>query len=369
MAIDIIEVMQVQKVSLGEVLLECGETLPHVEVAFETSGFLNRDRSNVVLVCHALTGDAQAVGTTKNPGWWSGLIGPGKYIDTNQYYVITTNVLGGCYGTTGPSSINPKTGQPYGADFPTVTIRDMVHVQYLLLKKLGISKLYAVIGGSMGGMQVLEWGISYPQMIEHIIPLATSAYLSPMAIAYNDIGRQAILSDPEWKGGHYYPGRGPVKGLSIARMVGMITYRTADLFEERFGRTMRQDHQVTQFDSVFQVESYLRYQGEKLVDRFDANSYLYLLKAMDSHDIGRGRGGWKTALSHIKSKVLLIGITRDLLYTVQHMEEMQSSLKQARVDSTYIEIDSKFGHDGFLVEFERIGPLVESFLSKKGVHQ
>ncbi|WCN38504.1 homoserine O-acetyltransferase MetX [Aneurinibacillus uraniidurans] len=353
---------------LSSITLECGETIRQVKVAYETSGTLNAERNNAILICHALTGDAKAVGDEETPGWWEGLIGPGRYVDTNRYFVITSNVLGGCAGTTGPASLHPESNTPYGADFPVVTIRDMVQVQYELVRQLGINKLFAVIGGSMGGMQVFEWAASYPEMMEVVVPIATCARLSAVAIAYNDVGRQAILSDPNWQCGHYYPGKGPVNGLSIARMLGMITYRTADLFEYRFGRRLKDDKgDVTKFDSTFQIESYLRYHGQKLVDRFDANSYLYLLKAMDSHDIGRNRGGIKKAIEGIQAHVLSIAISDDLLYPADHQEEVVAMMEVAGKNVEYHYIDSIYGHDGFLVEFVKIGPLVESYLNEQYV--
>jgi homoserine O-acetyltransferase len=353
-----------QKMVIDEITLECGYTLKKVEIAYETAGVLNKEKSNAILVCHALTGDARAVGDEKTPGWWEGLIGPGRYVDTNKYFVITSNVLGGCSGTTGPASLNPDTGKPYGSDFPVVTIRDMVNLQYLMVKELGIEKLFAIIGGSMGGMQVYEWAVTYPKMSHLVIPIATCARLAAIAIAYNDVGRQAILADPAWNQGHYYPGKGPVNGLSIARMLGMITYRTADLFEYRFGRRLKDERDVTQFDSTFNIESYLRYQGQKLVNRFDANSYLYLLKAMDSHDIGRGRGGIKAALRNVQAKVLCIAISDDLLYPAEHQEEVALMMRNEGKEVEYHFVESIYGHDGFLVEFVKIGPLVEQFIEK-----
>lgn len=354
----------IQKIVIDEITLECKATLKQVEIAYEASGTLNEEKTNAILVCHALTGDAYAVGDEETPGWWEGLIGPGRYIDTNKYFVITSNVLGGCAGTTGPASSNPETGEPYGAAFPVVTIRDMVKLQYMLIKQLGIEKLFAVVGGSMGGMQVYEWAVMYPEMMHLVLPIATSARLSAVAIAYNDVGRQAILSDPEWKNGSYYPEKGPVNGLSIARMLGMITYRTADLFEYRFGRRLKDERDVMQFDSTFNIESYLRYQGQKLVTRFDANSYLYLLKAMDSHDIGRGRGGIKAALERIEAKVLSVAISKDLLYPADHQEEIVDLMRALGKDVDYHFVESIYGHDGFLVEFVKIGPLVERFIEK-----
>lgn len=348
---------------LGTMTLESGIRLSNIEIAYETWGTLSPTKDNVILVCHALTGDQYAAGDHP-PGWWSNLIGPGRYVDTNRYFVICTNVLGGCSGSTGPASIQPETGRPYGLRFPTVTIRDMVKAQKLFLDQWGIDRLYAVIGGSVGGMQVLEWVVMYPDMMEKAIPMATASYLSPMAIAYNDVGRQSILADPDLMDGDYYPGPGPIKGFSIARMVGMITYRTQELYEARFGRELKEEHRITQFDSTFQVESYLRYQGEKLVSRFDANSYLYLLKAMDSHDIGRDRGGIEEALQAVKAKLFFIGIVDDLLYPVNHIRQLVTALKRIEKSVDLYELDSPFGHDAFLVEFDAIGPKVKTFLSQ-----
>lgn len=351
------------KVKLGEVPLESGEVLQEVEVAYQAYGTYDPDRGNAILVCHALTGDVFAATDEERQGWWDGLIGPGKPIDTNKYFVICSNVLGGCYGTTGPASINPRTNKPYGSSFPVVTVRDMVRTQRRLLAALGVDHLYAVIGGSMGGMQVYEWLVEYPDLLEIAIPIATCARMSAVGIAYNDVGRQAICSDPEWKDGDYYPGEGPRQGLSIARMVGMLTYRTTELFEERFGRNMRDqvDNQLT--GSVFQIESYLRYQGEKLVNRFDANSYLHLMKAMDTHDIGNGRGGIAQAISRIKARVLAIGIQNDLIYPVDHQREMVELMQQHGINVEYHTIASKYGHDAFLVDFPKIAPLITPYFA------
>ncbi|NGQ94411.1 homoserine O-acetyltransferase [Brevibacillus sp. SYP-B805] len=351
------------KARLGQITLESGEVLSEVEVGYQTYGTYEPEKGNAVLVCHALTGDVYAAGDGERQGWWDGLIGPGKVVDTNKYFVICSNVLGGCYGTTGPASICPETGKPYGSSFPVVTIRDMVRVQRRLLSVLGVERLYAVIGGSMGGMQVYEWLVEYPDMMDVGVPIATCARMSAVGIAYNDVGRQAICSDPEWKDGDYYPGEGPRQGLSIARMVGMLTYRTAELFEERFGRNLRDSVANPLTDSVFEIESYLRYQGEKLVKRFDANSYLYLLKAMDTHDIGRDRGGLKEAIAHIKARVLAIGIVNDLIYPVDHQQEMVALMKQCGVDVEFYTIESKYGHDAFLVDFPKFAPLLEPYFT------
>lgn len=350
---------------LDEITLESGNRLKNVDIAYETYGTINKEKNNVIFVCHALTGTSHVVGDDEVPGWWEGLIGPGRYIDTDKYFVISSNVLGGCAGTTGPASINPDTGIPYGVEFPVVTIRDMVQVQYQLVKGLGIEKLFAIVGGSMGGMQVMEWAVMYPEMAYAILPIATCARLSAVAIAYNDVGRQAILADPNWNDGHYYPNLGPKQGLSIARMLGMITYRTAELFEQRFGRRLKDDTALTEFNSTFHIESYLRYQGDKLVERFDANSYLYLLKAMDTHDIGRGRGGIEKVLERVQAKVLSVAISRDLLYPADHQEKLVNILREQGKPVEYHYIDSIYGHDGFLVEFAKLGPIVWEFIERE----
>ncbi|WP_139491552.1 homoserine O-acetyltransferase MetX [Brevibacillus dissolubilis] len=351
-----------EKVIIGDLELESGEVLREIEIAYATYGTYDEEKNNAIFVCHALTGDAYAVGDEQKAGWWEGLIGPGMPIDTSEYFIICSNVLGGCYGSTGPASINPATGEPYGASFPVVTVRDMVRAQRRLVEALGVKRLYAVIGGSMGGMQVYEWAVEYPDIMQLAMPLATCSRLSAISIAYNDIGRQAITSDPDWQGGHYYPGPGPKKGLSVARMLGMVTYRTAELFEERFGRSLYAENNSGHlFETTFQIESYLRYQGEKLVERFDANSYLYLLKAMDTHDIGRGRGGIEQALSRVRAKVVCIGITNDLLYPLEHQEEMAQLMRSHGVEVDYYQIDSKYGHDGFLVEFQKMGKIIAPY--------
>ncbi|QKG84039.1 homoserine O-acetyltransferase [Kroppenstedtia pulmonis] len=347
-------------VPIGDYQTESGVWLKSVKVKVETAGSLNDSKDNAILICHALTGDAHAVGDEEHPGWWEGLIGPGGYVDTNRYFVITMNVLGGCNGTTGPSSVEPETGSPYGSRFPSVTIRDMVHVQNRCLDKMGVESLAAVMGGSMGGMLVLEWGILYADRVQKLIPIATAATLTPTAIAYNDVGRQAILSDPDFMGGDYYPGSGPLKGLSIARMIGMITYRTAELFEKRFSRNLQKSNSR---EPVFEIESYLRYQGNKLVNRFDANTYLCLLRAMDTHDLSRDRGSLQQALEQIRSSVLIIGIRQDRLFPIDQQREIHQSLSQLNKQSQLQEITSEYGHDAFLIEYNRFGPRIRQFLN------
>ncbi|SDW22811.1 homoserine O-acetyltransferase [Marininema mesophilum] len=352
----------VQVVSIGSITLESGAILPEVDVVVETVGTLSTRTNNAVLVCHALTGDARAVGDMGNQGWWRGLIHSGGYVNTEEWFVITMNVLGGCSGTTGPTSINPETGEAYRSSFPYVSVRDMVHVQKRCLEILGIDSLHGIIGGSMGGMLVLEWGLLYPECVGRIIPIATASSLTPTAIAYNDIGRQAIVSDPAFKEGEYDANCPPVKGLAIARMMGMVTYRTNSLFEKRFSRALQEGIEENPSDSVFQIESYLRYQGKKLAERFDANSYLTLLKAMDTHDIGRGRGGVKAALAQLRCPILVIGIQEDILFPIHQQREIYK-LVQHRDENQLLEVSSEYGHDAFLLEFDEIGPAIQKFLS------
>lgn len=337
--------------------LECGQSLYDIEVAYQTYGVLNPQRDNAILICHALTGDADAM------EWWNGLIGPGKTIDTNQYFVICSNILGGCYGTTGPSSINLETGKPYGLSFPMVTIRDMVTVQRMLIHSFHIQKLHAVIGGSMGGMQALEWSIMYPEDVTHCILIATATHLSTIGIAYNDVARKAIMSDPDWCEGDYYSGEGPQNGLAIARMLGMLKYGTAEIYEEKFGRNLVEEckHELS-FNSTYQVESYLRYQGEKLVRRFDANCYLYLLKALDTHNICRNRGSIEDVLQSVKSKFLIIGINSDLFYPCQEHRSLTEQLKSLEKTAVYKELDSPYGHDAFLIEMEKLSQFITPIL-------
>ncbi|QPC47479.1 homoserine O-acetyltransferase [Mangrovibacillus cuniculi] len=326
------------KVHIGSYTTERGEVIPAVEVAYERVG---NPHNPVVLVCHALTGNQVAVGTEDQPGWWAECIGTGKYVDTNEFQVLTFNVLGSCYGSTGPTSTSPS-GKPYGATFPEVTIRDMVHVQRKALDKLNISSIHAVIGGSLGGMQVLEWLVLYPSLINRAVVLASTAALSPYAIAFNHVGEQAILLDPNFQDGNY-PSNEGLSGLSIARMVGMITYRSKTLFQQRYGEVRSG------------IQSYLDYQGEIFLQRFDANAYLRLLRAMNQHDIGRDRGGVEKVLREIQTPVTLIGYEGDLLYSIEEMEEMANVLP----NSTFVKVSTDFGHDGFLVEADKWGPAIQ----------
>ncbi len=350
--------------------LESGGSLEHVEIAYETWGELNSDGTNGVLVCHALTGDSHAAGRAgvghPGPGWWESLIGPGKPIDTNENFVVCSNVLGGCQGSTGPASTNPATATPYGSDFPLVSIRDMVRAQAFLSDELGITSWRSVIGGSMGGMQVIEWAVMFPDRVRTAIVASSTVAASAQQIAWSHIGRNVIESDPGFNGGDYYdaePGQGPHRGLELARQIAQVTYRSDEVFTERFGRNL-----VRQLDfgaaRLFDVEGYLEYHGRKLVNRFDANSYLRLNRAMDFHDIGRGRGGTVEALSRVKAPVLTVSVRSDSLYPPTQQIEMHEGLLESGGDSTFFALDSPHGHDGFLIEFPKLGPVIRKFLQE-----
>ncbi|QFT88528.1 Homoserine O-acetyltransferase [Bacillus sp. THAF10] len=344
---------EIRTVSIGKFKTESGEELSDVVIAYEKVG---TPTLGTILVCHALTGNHVSVGNQDNPGWWGDFIGSGLYVDTDKFQVITMNVIGGCNGTTGPTSINPATRKPYGSDFPVITIRDMVHAQYQGLITLGVKNVKAIIGGSLGGMQVLEWGILYPDFAEIIVPIAVTPYFTDYALAYNVIGRQAIINDPEFDNGHYQEGA-VIKGLEIARMVGLVTYRSDTLFNERFKREKKQEHE-------FQVDSYLKYQGQKFSRRFDANSYLRLLNAMDKFDIGDNRKGWKNALKEISATVCFISFKGDLLYPGSLVSKAVAYLQSINKDSTHLEVETMFGHDGFLVEFEKWGDTIKNLIEK-----
>jgi homoserine O-acetyltransferase len=351
--------------------LECEASLRPVEVGYETWGTLNAAGDNAILVCHALTGDAHAAGkytpSDARLGWWDPLIGPGRALDTRRYFVVCANILGGCQGTTGPVSLDPATGRPYGSAFPTVTVRDMVRVQHALLRALGVRRLAAVAGGSLGGMQVLEWLVSYPDFVAAAIPIGAALAHTAQGIAYNLIGREAIMLDPAWQGGDYYgTGRGPERGLALARMIGMITYQSDESMRRKFARS-RVDAAPDAYyqpDSRFQVENYLYYQGESLVRRFDANSYLALARAMDLHVVGYGRGGIMAALArvHPATRTLVIGINSDILFPTHLQQETAERLQQAGRQARYHEVRSPWGHDAFLIEYDQLTAAITAFL-------
>ena len=347
--------------------LEGGGVLPEIQVAFETYGRLNDERSNAILVCHALTGDAHAAGYHEGdtrPGWWDGMIGPGKALDTDRFFVICSNVIGGCQGSTGPSSVDPTTGEPYGARFPVITVRDMVAAQHALVAGLGIEQLYAVVGGSMGGMQALQWVVSYPDAVSKSVIIAATGASSPQQIAFNEIGRRAIISDPAWNGGDYVNGSGPESGLALARMVGHVTYLSDEAMHEKFGRRL-QDRERVGFDFAtdFAVESYLRHQGEAFTRRFDANSYLYITKALDYFDLSTG-GSLAAGLEGVTAKVLVIAVSSDWLYPPYQSEDLVEALAANEVNVEYCEIASRYGHDAFLLEHGQLKYLVGRFLSR-----
>ncbi|WP_424355016.1 homoserine O-acetyltransferase MetX [Methanobacterium sp. MBAC-LM] len=350
-----------------DLILEGGSRLKEVTVAYETYGKLNKEKSNAVLICHALSGDAHAAGWhegDKKPGWWDIIIGPGKCLDTEKYFIICSNVIGGCKGSTGPSSINPETGKHYGLDFPIITLSDMVKAQKKLIDHLGINQLFAVVGGSMGGMQVLQWCISYPDMVKLAIPIATAARSAPQQIAFNEVGRQAIISDPKWNDGSYYSGEVPKEGLSLARMIGHITYLSYESMYQKFGRRL-QDKEKYGFDFSmdFQVESYLHYQGNSFVKRFDANTYLYVTKAMDYFDL-TANGSLAEGFKDVKAKFLVISVDSDWLYPPEQSKEVVMALTANDIDVSYHEIKSPYGHDAFLLEAGQLNYIINGFLSE-----
>ncbi|MEN8719801.1 MAG: homoserine O-acetyltransferase [Oceanococcaceae bacterium] len=335
--------------------LECGQTLPRYTLRVERYGELNADRSNAVLICHALSGDHHAAGyyraDERKPGWWDACIGPGKPIDTNRFHVVSLNNLGGCAGSSGPLTANPATGQPWGPDFPIVTVRDWVQSQNRLRQALGIPHWAAVIGGSLGGMQALQWGIDFPDLVRHVVAIAAAPRLSTQNIAFNEVARQAILTDPDFCDGHYRrEGRNPARGLMLARMLGHITYLSDAAMANKFGRELISGKPGFSFAPEFQVESYLRYQGSQFIDRFDANSYLRMTKALDYFDPAREFGGDLDAtLRQMQARTLFIAFTRDWRFSPERSEELVRAALRAGRDVSYACIDSPLGHDDFLV--------------------
>ena len=352
----------------GEMPLDCGEKLGPITLAYETYGRLSPARDNAILIVHALSGDAHAAGWNspedRKPGWWDIVIGPGKPFDTTKYFVISSNIIGGCKGSTGPSSINPATGRPYGLAFPMVTVPDMVRAQKALVEHLGIRRLLSASGGSMGGFQVLEWAVRYPECVASAIPVASCARLSAQGIALNEVGRQAIMADPNWRGGEYYGHDPPGAGLAIARMIGHITYLSDKQMHAKFGRRL-QDRQRLGFDfkTEFQVESYLRYQGDSFVRRFDANSYLYITKAMDYFDLHGPSGSLLDVFEKIRAEFLVISIASDWLYPTYQSKEIVKALKANGVPTTFMELASDYGHDAFLLPNEHLAGAITGFLA------
>ena len=373
------------------VALDCGRELFPVRIAYETYGTLSPARDNVILVCHALSGDAHAAGFAATPppestrdgfraeerdgssgrglGWWDGMIGPGKAFDTDRFFVVSSNLLGGCRGTTGPSSANPATGRPYGSDFPVITVADMVRTERALLDQLGVPRLAAVAGGSLGGMQALEWAVQYPDQVDAIIPIASTHALHPQGVAWNAIARNAITADPNWQGGHYYgTGRAPNAGMGVARMLGHITYLSAKSLNDKFGRRLQfaEDIRYVLTDPEFEVESYLRHQADAFVKRFDANTYLYTSRALSYFDLARqyGEGSLAHALRNMSARTLLIAFSSDWLYPPSGSEELAAALRANGRDVELHVIEAPYGHDCFLLEEARQTPMIQEFLGR-----
>jgi len=353
----------------NEMKLESSERLGPITLAYETYGRLSSERDNAILIVHALSGDAHVAGYhsehDKKPGWWDFMVGSGRPFDTDKYFIICSNVLGGCKGSTGPTSINPKTGKPYNLSFPVVTIGDMVKAQAHLIDHLGIEKLHAVIGGSMGGMQVLEWAIEYPNRIASAIPIATTSRLSAQGIAWDEVGRQAIYADANWKNGEYLDhGMIPAQGLSVARMLAHITYLSEESMHEKFGRRLRQKEKYGyDFSTDFEVESYLKHQGESFIKRFDANTYLYITKAINYFDLIRDYGTLENAFKNVQCKFMVISFTSDWLYPTAGAKEIVRALKVNRKHVTFCEISSSYGHDAFLLENPDMMQMIADFLA------
>lgn len=346
--------------------LDSGSVLSPITLAYETYGALNAARSNAVLVCHAFSGDAHAAGThagQNNPGWWNEMIGPGKAFDTDRYFIISTNVIGGCKGSTGPSSINPSTGKPYALTFPLITVSDMVNAQRYLIDHLGIQQLLCVAGGSMGGMQALSWFANFPDRVRSIIPIAATLKHSPQQIAFDEVGRQAVMADPAWNGGDYYGRAQPERGLAVARMIGHITYMSDQSMEEKFSRKLKEKMLSFTFTADFEVEGYLRYRGDSFVKRFDANSYLYITKAMDYFDCS-GNILFSRVRSPVATRFLVISFQSDWLYPSHQSQDIVRTLKTHGADATYCEVSSTYGHDAFLLEVEEQSHLIRHFLDR-----
>jgi homoserine O-acetyltransferase len=348
--------------------LDAGVALSPFQIAYQTYGELNAAKSNAIFVCHALSGDQHVANVnpvTRKPGWWSMMVGPGKPIDTERFFVICANVLGGCMGTTGPASLDPKTGRPYGIDLPVITIRDMVRAQAMLVDSLGIDTLLGVIGGSMGGMQVLQWAASFPERVFAAVPIACSARHSSQNIAFHEVGRQAVMADPDWCGGRYAElGKSPRKGLAVARMAAHITYMSDEALHRKFGRQLQDRTQLTfGFDADFQIESYLRHQGMTFVDRFDANSYLYMTRAMDYFDLALDYGGvLADAFRGTETRFCVVSFTSDWLFPTAENRTIVHALNAAAANVSFVEIETNHGHDAFLLDEPELFATVRGFL-------
>lgn len=354
----------------GEFVLENGSKLGPIKIAYETYGRLNKNRDNVILIEHALTASAHAAGrhshSDDNPGWWDSMVGPGRAFDSDKYYIICSNLLGSCYGTTGPSSLNPKTKKSYGYSFPVITIRDMVGVQKRLVDHLGINSILCIAGGSMGGMQAIEWALLWPEFVKSVILIASGAWSSPQSIAIHKVGIQAIKDDPNFSDGHYYGKQSPDKGLAIARMIGHITYLNDKMLWEKFGR--RSDNiqdMKSSFKYRFEIEKYLQYQGKKFVTRFDANSYIYIMRAIDMYDASEGRTNLDESFNRLKIiKALVISFTSDWLFPSYQSKELVSALRANNINTSYKEIKSQYGHDSFLLKYKQLTPPIRRHLNK-----
>ncbi|WP_026325675.1 homoserine O-acetyltransferase MetX [Sphingomonas sp. Mn802worker] len=350
----------------GPLQLDGGATLSPVEIAYETYGTLDARAGNAILVCHALTGDhhvASAHPRTGKPGWWQRMVGPGKPIDTDRFFVICANVLGSCMGSSGPASINPVTARAWGMTFPVITIRDMVRAQALLLDHLGINRLAAVVGGSMGGMQALSWAATCPARVAAAMVIASTARHTAQNIAFHEVGRQAVMADPNWRGGDYYSGDAPARGLAVARMAAHITYLSEAGLTEKFGRRLQaREAKSFGFDADFQVESYLRHQGLSFTDRFDANSYLYITRAMDYYDLAEEHGGQLARAFDAATRFCLVSFDTDWLYPTAESRAVVQALNAAGAPVSFVELSSPYGHDAFLLDSPELDRIVAGFL-------
>ncbi len=349
--------------------LDCGKRIGPVTIRYETYGKLDAKAQNAILIEHALSGNAHVAGFLpgdEKPGWWDNMVGPGKAYDTNKYFIVCSNVLGGCSGSTGPRSINPATGKPYNMDFPVITVGDMVRAQRRLMEHLGISKWLSIAGGSMGGMQAIQWAVDYPDLMESVMPIATTSRISAQGIAFNWVGRQAIMSDPEWNNGNYGDEQ-PEKGLSIARMLGHITYLSEESMRQKFGRLLQDSTDYSfDFDKDFRVESYLQYQGLRFVERFDANCYLFITRAIDYFDISdRFENSLAKAFARVKCPFLVVSFTSDWLFPTYQSREIARALLENKVDVSFCDVSSCYGHDAFLLEVETLGALISNFLGDR----